>query len=809
MAVDESLSASVSRYRERRAVRCDPRLFVLARCRRLLQLTWCACQALDRSSGNGIKGGRNRAAHELDRRAATTLRIWRQKSRAAVLARNRSARLLVGWRRHRQVANRFGWWAAQIGRHADLRERLAVLLCRRVRSTLTAALEQWQHGAAASRRVKESELQRWREWAHVESYQRRRISSGVRHLLHRMRTRYLRASFEAWGVRGERKRRLAGLLTLSLGAQPVELQRDAFRDWRCSMRWTCRSEWREDPAVQRMQRLALAKMNFRGMSTLKDCLRLWQQTVARRRRSRGVLSNCLLRMQHSLLSCALNGWCANVQSKKERKHRATRAVARMLNAHVAGAFAQWRDTTKLVKSRRDVAQRAVKRLQDNFLFSSLNRWCDVVKRQKALRTIGQRAAKRLKNSSLFAALDTWQKTVRSVKQRRVVGSRAVAKMLHALLASALLTWQQHVQRLKLHRKICTRALQRLFRVMLASAFWGWQESAAEKRRRWTVIERAVQRLTRRLAASAFNSWMSSANQQRKLRQSVHAIVMRLANKTLANALDAWSHSTELQRRIKATGERTVHRLRNLGLARAFGCWCVTTVEKRKHRQLCRLVVNRVYRRYTVVAFEHWAEIVSLAAENSRHAAEQALAASTVDAAVLDSLVKEYDAAKVEWGRRWEEMSGELAATKNSVRTLRQQLEQTRARSTVAIKQASMRRAEEVAAEQEKHESALEAERQKNSQLADTIVALRAEMERMTSESATRVYIQSVCEDTLMQLMEGNERLRREKLALESTILPKQQKEIATAATSATTVDLSESKNMYRPSPLAASDGVRP
>eukprot|EP01043_Picozoa_sp_COSAG02_P061984 COSAG02_NODE_8444_length_2569_cov_1.425506_1_plen_548_part_10 len=541
-------------------------------------------QALERSSDKITKGGRKMATYDLDRRAATTLRIWREKSRAAAMARNHSARLLVGWRRHRQVAHRFGWWAAQIGRRANLRDRLAMLLCRRVRSTLAAALEQWQHGAAASRRVKESELQRWREWAHVESYQRRRVSTGVRHLLHRMRTRYLRASFEAWYARGERHRRLEGLLTLSLGAQPVELQRDAFRDWRCSIRWTCRSVWREDPTVQQqrvafelaaerlrgrlgkrsvskvlsswreiakykgrvsvllqnamarwnigsirgtfavwkhlldrrdkenrlstMQRLAVANMNFRGMMSLGDCLRRWQRTVARRRRSRGVLSNCLLRMHHSLLSYALDGWCASVHSKKERKRRGARAVARMLNIHVSGAFAQWRDTTKLVrtrseigkravkrlqnnfvyialsvwhdvvkqqKARRDVAQRAVRRLRDSFLFGSLNRWCSAVKRQKALRIIGQRAAKRLINSSLFAVLDTWRKTARSGKRCRLVGSKAVAKMRHSILASALYAWQQNTACHKASAATAARVILKLRRNTLAAALHGLRD----------------------------------------------------------------------------------------------------------------------------------------------------------------------------------------------------------------------------------------------------------------------------------------------------------------------------------------------
>ena len=836
----------------------------------------------------------------------------------------------------------------QVGRHADLRDGLAVLLCRRVHSALGVALEQWRQGAEASRRAKESELQRWREWAHVESYQRRRVASGVRHLLHRMRTRYLRASFETWCARGERNRRLESLLALGVGAQPLEMQRAAFRDWRCSMRWKCCSEWREDPALKRqqaafelaaerlssrlcnrglsrvlltwhatvreaarvaqllqnimarwnmgsvrgafavwkqllnrrdkedrssaMQRLAVAKMNFRGMLSLGDCLRQWQRAVARQRRGRGVLSNCLVRMQHRLLSYAMNGWHDGIQSRKERKVRGSRAVARMLNAHMSGTFDAWRDTVKRGKARRvigekavqrllnnclfaafgawhdtvkgdkarraigekavqrllnnclfaafdawsytvkrdkarrDIGQRAVKRLQNNILYAVLDMWHKRAREQKARHTIGQRAVKRLKNNLLFAALDMWRVEIRSAKQRRVIGAKAVVRMRHGVMASALSAWRQGtassrasammgarairklkhavlsaamqglretVQRVKIHRKICTRALTRLFRVMLASAYHGWRESVAEKRRKWSVIQRAVQRLTQRLTASAFDRWLNSGYRQRKLRQSVHGIIMRLSNRTLANALAAWLQTTKVNRRTKATGERSVLRLLNRTTATAFECWWVTTVESRRQRKLCLRVLNRVHRRCTFCAFEMWAEnvaaIMTVAAEQAREAAEQARERSTVDVAVLDSVVKEYDGAKKEWERRWDEMSTELTDAKRSVRTLRQQLEQTRARSTIAIKQASIGRTEEVTTELQNHAQVLEAERAKNSQLSDTIIALRAEMERLTSESATHVYIQSVCEDTLVQLMDGNERLRREKLALEEAV----------------------------------------
>eukprot|EP01043_Picozoa_sp_COSAG02_P042381 COSAG02_NODE_3600_length_6506_cov_24.718433_4_plen_789_part_01 len=672
-------------------------------------------QALERSSDKSIKGGRKLASYDLDRRAATTLRIWRQKSRAAALARNRSARLLVGWRRRRQVAHKFGWWSAQIGRRADVRERLATLLCRRVRSTLAAALEQWQHGVAASRRVKESELQRWREWAHVESYQRRRVSSGVRHLLHRMRTRYLRASFEVWYARGERNRRLEGLLTLTLGArQPVDLQRDAFRDWRCSMRWTCRSAWREDPTVRRqrvafelaaerlrgrlgkrslskvlsswreiarhkervsvllqnamarwnigsirgafavwrrlldrrdkedrlsaMQRLAVAHMNFRGMMNLGDCIRRWQRTVARRRRCRGVLSKCLLRMQHSLLSYALDGWCARVHSKKERKRRGTRAVARMLNMHVSGVFVQWRDTTKLVRTRRDIGQRAVKilqnnfvytalsvwhdvvtqqkarrdvveravrRLRDNFLFASLNAWCDTVKRQKTLRIIGQRATKRLKNSSLFAVLDIWRKTARSTKRRRVVGSKAVAKMRWALLASALFAWQQYASGRKASAAIALRAISKLQHNTLAAALHGLRDIVRRLKSHRKVCTRALKRLFHVMLSSAFWGWQQSTAEKRSKWTIIQRAVKRLTQRLAASAFNSWMSSAYQQRKLRRSAQTIIMRLANKTLADALSTWLHSIEMHRRNRTAGERVVQHLQNRGIARAFESW------------------------------------------------------------------------------------------------------------------------------------------------------------------------------------------------------------
>ena len=48
--------------------------------------------------------------------------------------------------------------------------------------------------------------------------------------------------------------------------------------------------------------------------------------------------------------------------------------------------------------------------------------------------------------------------------------------------------------------------------------------------------------------------------------------------------------------------------------------------------------------------------------------------------------------------------------------------------------------------------------------------LRAAVERLTKESTDHAYIQTVCEDTLVQLMDSNERLRREKQAWEAAEL---------------------------------------
>ena len=865
---------------------------------------------------------------------ATTLRIWRQQSHAAAHAQQRSGRLLVGWRRHRAVAHGFGWWATQVGRRAGLREGLAVLLCRRVHGALAVALAQWQHGVAASRHAKENELQRWREWAHVESYQRRCVASGVRHLLYRMRTRYLRASFEEWSTRGERNRRLDTLLALGVGEQPLDLQRAAFRDWRCGMRWKCVSGWREDPAMQRqqaaftlaaerlcgrlskrglgrvlsnwrvtareqarvalllqnamarwnigslrgafatwkailshrdkedrfsaMQRLAVAKMNFRGMMSLADCVRSWRQEVVRQRRGRQVVSNCLLRMQHSMIMSAVGGWRDAVQSSKERKVRSSRAITRMLNATmanalygwrdaiqsrnerkirggraitrmlnaivagafsawrdevqsgkerkirgaraitrmlnaivtgafsawrdevqsgkerkvrggraitrmlnaiVAGAFSAWRECVKESVTRRNVALRALKRLTNNFMFTVLDMWREHIQSAKHRRMVGVKALLRLHHGVMSAAMAGWRAGTESAKSNKLIGARAVLTLQHAVLGAALRGLREAVLRMKTHRKICRKALLRLFRVMLSSAFHGWQESVVEKRRRWSIIHRAVHRLTMRMVASAFVQWQGSTCRQKKLHQSVRNVILRLSNRILADTLVYWQQATVQQRRSKVAGERSVRRLLNRSIARSFECWWATIVELRRRRKLCTRVLVRVQHRYTCYAFDQWAENVAAALETAR--------ALTVEASVLKSVVQEYDASKTEWEQRWGEMSAELSETKRTVKTLRQQLEQTRARSTIAIKQASMGRADEVAEEQKQHEAALQAERQRSAQLADTVMALRAEMERLTSESATHAYIQTVCEDTLLQLMDGNERLRREKLALEN------------------------------------------
>ena len=51
-----------------------------------------------------------------------------------------------------------------------------------------------------------------------------------------------------------------------------------------------------------------------------------------------------------------------------------------------------------------------------------------------------------------------------------------------------------------------------------------------------------------------------------------------------------------------------------------------------------------------------------------------------------------------------------------------------------------------------------------------MAGLRAAVERLTKESTDHAYIQTVCEDTLVQLMDSNERLRREKQAWEAAEL---------------------------------------
>ena len=177
------------------------------------------------------------------------------------------------------------------------------------------------------------------------------------------------------------------------------------------------------------------------------------------------------------------------------------------------------------------------------------------------------------------------------------------------------------------------------------------------------------------------------------------------------------------------------------------------VEAQRTRKVCMRAALRLQQRYYGDYFGLWAR------QTADRKAAASREANSVDVGVFDGVMQEYEQKKLEWEQRWQQMQAELADSKGTVQSLRQQLEQSRARTAAEVEQAAGGTRE-----------ALAAERQRNSQLEKTVAGLRAAVERLTKESTDHAYIQTVCEDTLVQLMDSNERLRREKQAWETAEL---------------------------------------
>ena len=156
----------------------------------------------------------------------------------------------------------------------------------------------------------------------------------------------------------------------------------------------------------------------------------------------------------------------------------------------------------------------------------------------------------------------------------------------------------------------------------------------------------------------------------------------------------------------------ITRLVSMSLAMAFSGWAKFTAEGIRARDTGRRAAHHMRNRHLAAAFGTWVAQFKEANSETRNA-------MVVEVAVLEELVTEYDQQKVLWAQKVQSLSDEQ----------------------YQIKQA-MQQQTQVMQEQAESESA----------------SLRAEL----AEARQAV---SLCEGLMAQLMDSNERLRREKESL--------------------------------------------
>ena len=194
------------------------------------------------------------------------------------------------------------------------------------------------------------------------------------------------------------------------------------------------------------------------------------------------------------------------------------------------------------------------------------------------------------------------------------------------------------------------------------------------------------------------------------------VIGRIQGRVVSKALTAWVATVTDAVRRRVACKRALGRLISQASSRALSGWQERTSEHRRQRQLCARALCRLQNKVLASVHTRWA---AFARESGALQMEAQRAAATVDVAVLESLVAEYDQQKQLWGKRLQELGQELAET--------QQL--------VALQHAQ---AEQMATEKAKLESELQ----------------------RTNDATT------LCEGLMAQLMDGNQRLRREKKSLE-------------------------------------------
>eukprot|EP01047_Picozoa_sp_COSAG01_P063868 COSAG01_NODE_8353_length_2819_cov_2.901471_1_plen_564_part_00 len=411
-----------------------------------------------------------RAAQRRDpSRIRTGYTCWKRWTQQAMVVGRRHAAMFAAWRRHQRLAWTLGRWGVQLERRLALREALSGLLCRRVRRAFLTAWRRWRVGILIDARDRAVDLHQWHLWAHLEVYRRRRVALGVRHILYRMRGRYLRTTLRTWLARVISRRRTSCLVALTARNQSWRRMRRALVCWAGRRVVGAKSRHRDD-----LHRLALERLRWQAVSEAGHWLRAWRRGLQERQRW-ARLAALLQRRWGQRLSChTFVTWSRHARMMRLQGVSIWRAIARMRTREVGACLDHWA---------RKIHQRQRQRY--------------------ALGRMQHRACARIFNA--------WMQNMLELRRQRTLCGHVVRRLRDALVASAFEGWCDNMLELRRQRTLCGHVVRRLRDALVASAFEGWYDKSRKQARQRRFCRGLLLRMQSALLGSAFNQWLSTMN----------------------------------------------------------------------------------------------------------------------------------------------------------------------------------------------------------------------------------------------------------------------------------------------------------
>ena len=432
---------------------------------------------------------------------------WTNWANQSTNARARGAELCKAWQRRRRLAAAFRRCAQQVGRRESLRMALGKLLCRRVRGVLHLTVRQWRCGILATKCERATELQDWQIWAHLEAYRRRRVSSGVRYILYRMRARYLAAGLCMWRSRVVRRRRSCLLLAVATRGRTRRALHQFFANWMASNFADARAS--QHSAVDE----AVAAQLRQGMQDDAGWwLRVWRRGIDMRHRAKRVLMTRLARIQRRELSGVFGGWAWHTVGSRKREVACRRVLLRLQHGCIAGAMAGWRERAHQSHRQRSMVRRATSRMFQRIVTLAYAAWAGFLCRRRQLRCTMAGVIGRIQGRVVSKALTAWVATVTDAVRRRVACKRALGRLISQASSRALSGWQERTSEHRRQRQLCARALCRLQNKVLASVHTRWAAFARES----GALQMEAQRAAATVDVAVLESLVAEYDQQKQL-----------------------------------------------------------------------------------------------------------------------------------------------------------------------------------------------------------------------------------------------------------------------------------------------------